>query len=64
MKCPSEIYIPSAKRYEGLPEIDYAFHDRISTITCCGRIWKKINVSKSLQDKTSVSKKQKTRFGW
>ena len=48
MKCPSEIYIPSAKRYEGLPEIDYPFHDRISTITCCGRICfngKKINVS-------------------
>lgn len=48
MKCPAEIYVPSTKKYAGLPELDYPFHDKIITITSCGRIClngKKINVS-------------------
>ena len=48
MKAPADIYIPSAKPYTGLPEIDYPFHDRDGLVTACGRICmhrKKINIS-------------------
>ena len=48
MQCPAEIYIPSTKKYDGLPEVDYPFHDRIITVTYCGRLCfkrKKINLS-------------------
>jgi putative transposase len=48
MKYPGEIYAPSVRVYQGLPEIDYPFHDKIITVTNCGRIClntKKINFS-------------------
>ena len=48
MKRPGELYRPSAKRYAGLPEVDYPFHDRDVLVTACGRIClhrKKINIS-------------------
>ena len=48
MKCPAEIYTPSARPYDGLPELAYPFHDKIIQVTCCGRIClhrKKINLS-------------------
>jgi transposase InsO family protein len=48
MKCPSEVYLPSARRYQGLPELAYPFHDRELMVTACGRIClhrKKINIS-------------------
>jgi len=48
MKAPADIYIPSAKPYDGLPEIEYPFHDRDGLVTACGRICmhrKKINIS-------------------
>jgi transposase InsO family protein len=48
MKVPGEIYRPSTKRYHGLPQIDYPFHDRDILVTTCGRICmhrKKINIS-------------------
>jgi len=48
MKCPNDLYWPSAKPYRGLPEIDYPFHDRDILVTSCGRICmhrKKINIS-------------------
>jgi len=51
MKTPAEIYTPSLRPYEGLPELDYPFHDRDVTVTACGRICmyrKKINISTSL----------------
>ncbi len=38
MKVPAEIHRPSPKRYEGLPEADYPFHDRDILVTPCGRI--------------------------
>jgi len=46
MKCPAEIYRPSPRIYQGLPDIDYPFHDRTIVVTHCGRIGlgkKKIN---------------------
>ncbi|GGB63395.1 hypothetical protein GCM10011316_39060 [Roseibium aquae] len=48
MKTPAEVYRPSTRQYQGLPELDYPFHDRDALVTACGRICmhrKKINVS-------------------
>ena len=48
MKTPAEVYTPSSRAYEGLPELEYPFHDRDVLVTACGRICmhrKKINVS-------------------
>lgn len=48
MKTPSDVYSPSSRAYEGLPEVEYPFHDRDILVTACGRICmhrKKINVS-------------------
>ena len=48
MKCPAEVYTPSSRPYQGLPDLDYPFHDRDVLVTACGRICiyrKKINVS-------------------
>jgi putative transposase len=46
MKYPAEFYQPSTRHYQGLPDIDYPFHDQIVVLTSCGRICldrKKIN---------------------
>ena len=51
MKCPNEIYAPSPRPYEGLPDVQYPFHDRDILVTACGRICmhrKKINISQVL----------------
>jgi transposase InsO family protein len=48
MKCPAEIYTPSPRPYQGLPELTYPFHDRDVLVTACGRLClhrKKINIS-------------------
>ncbi len=48
MKTPAEIYVPASRPYEGLPEVQYPFHDRDILVTACGRICmhrKKINIS-------------------
>ena len=48
MRTPAEFYVPSSRAYQGLPEVDYPFHDRDILVTACGRICmmrKKINVS-------------------
>ena len=45
---PAELYCPSARRYDGLPELTYPFHDRDILVTACGRIClhrNKINIS-------------------
>ena len=49
MKTPSTLYKASPRLYEGLPEVEYPFHDRTITVTSCGRICmdrRKINFSK------------------
>lgn len=51
MKMPAQLYSPSSQRYDGLPDLDYPFHDRDVTVTNCGRICmhrKKINISSVL----------------
>jgi transposase InsO family protein len=48
MRCPAELYTPSAKPNGGLPELDYPLHDRAYLVTACGRVCmnrKKINIS-------------------
>ena len=48
MRCPDELYQPSARPYRGLSDLHYPFHDRIITVTRCGRICfdgRKINLS-------------------
>lgn len=48
MKCPSELYRLSDRPYQGLPEIEYPFHDKTLIVTACGRICmenRKINFS-------------------
>jgi transposase InsO family protein len=51
MKCPAQLYIPSTRPYQGIPEPRYPFHDRTVNVTSCGRLClyrKKINLSTSL----------------
>jgi len=51
MKCPAEVYTPSLRPYQGIPEPHYPFHDRTVMVTICGRLClyrKKINLSTSL----------------
>lgn len=38
MKKPAELYTSSTRRYQGLPDVSYPFHDKTVTITNCGRI--------------------------
>jgi hypothetical protein len=37
MHYPGEIYQRSVRKYLGLNELDYPFHDRTVTVTMCGR---------------------------
>jgi integrase-like protein len=55
MKCSAEIYRPSTRAYEGLPDLSYPFHDRQILVTACGRICmhrKKVNISTVLAGQT------------
>jgi transposase InsO family protein len=48
MKCPADLYTPSSRVHNGLPEFTYPLHDRDILVTACGRIClhrKKINIS-------------------
>jgi transposase InsO family protein len=48
MRCPAELYTASPRSYDGLPELNYPWHDRDILVTACGRICmhrKKINIS-------------------
>jgi putative transposase len=48
MQCPAQFYTPSQRPYQGLPELDYRFHDKAVIVTTCGRIGfntRKINLS-------------------
>ncbi|WP_337269324.1 IS481 family transposase [Oryzifoliimicrobium ureilyticus] len=48
MRTPQDIYTASTRPYQGLPQVDYPFHDRDVLVTSCGRICmhrKKINIS-------------------
>jgi len=51
MKYPNEVYQPSPRPYQGLPDVTYPTHERNIMVTACGRICmhrKKINISTCL----------------
>ncbi len=51
MRYPAELYTPSQRQYQGLPEIEYPFADKTVTITKCGRLClnrNKINITSVL----------------
>jgi hypothetical protein len=33
MTCPAEVYQPSPRIYQGLPDIDYPLHDKVIVVT-------------------------------
>jgi transposase InsO family protein len=48
MQRPADVYTPSRRPYQGLPDIEYPLHDRDVLVTACGRLCmhrKKINIS-------------------
>ena len=48
MKVPADLYVRSDRRYRGLEELTYPFHDGTFTVTQCGRICfkaRKVNLS-------------------
>lgn len=55
MRFPAQLYRPSPRHYEGLPALDYPFHDKAVTVTTCGRIcfkMRKINLSQVFAGQT------------
>ena len=66
MKCPAQLYTASPRRYDGLPELTYPFHDRDILVTACGRLClhrKRINTQACWPVKSSASRKSTTAFG-
>ena len=66
MKYPGELYVPSARVYNGLPDLEYPLHDKTITVTNCGRIClhrKKLILARYLQGKKLASERQKIKFG-
>jgi hypothetical protein len=64
MKTPSQIYQPSNKPYNGLPEISHPFHDKEVMVTNCGRLCLQSTSQQHWLDKKLASKKSKTKPGW
>ena len=55
MQYPAERYTSSSRTYNGLPELDYPFHDKAATVTTCGRLCfnrQKINLSQVFAGQT------------
>ena len=55
MAVPADHYQLSPRQYQGLPDIDYPFHDKAVTVTTCGRICfnrRKINLSQVFAGQT------------
>ena len=65
MCFPAQLYRPSPRRYEGLPALDYPFHDKAVTVTTCGRICfknRKINLSQVFAGQTVGIKQTEERI--
>src|SRR5262245_52816870 len=66
MKRPAEVYIPSGRLYQGLPQLDDPFHDKAVIVTTCGRIGfntRKINLSQSSLATWSELNRSTSAFG-
>ncbi|MBU6461072.1 MAG: transposase [Proteobacteria bacterium] len=67
MKCPSEFYRLSDRQYQGLPEIEYPFHDKTLIVTACGRICmenRKINFSQVFAGQKIGIREGRIKSGW
>jgi putative transposase len=65
MQYPAQHYQPSPRQYQGLPDLDYPFHDRAVTVTTCGRICfnrQKINLSQVFAGQTVGVKQTEDRI--
>src|SRR5262245_28883116 len=63
MKCPAEVYSPSRRPYQGLPDLEYPFHDRDVLVTVSVSIVRKSISLSSSPDSASVSKRSRREFG-
>ena len=67
MKRPAELYAVSPRRYDGLPELTYPFHDRDILVTACGRLClhcKRINISSGLAgQRLGIKEDLNSRYG-
>jgi hypothetical protein len=55
MKCRAEVYTPSTRPYQGIPQPSYPFYGRTVIVTNCGSLClyrKKINLSTCLAGQT------------
>lgn len=55
MASPADLYRPSVRPYQGLPQLEYPLHDKAVTVTTCGRICfkcQKINLSQVFAGQT------------
>jgi putative transposase len=65
MQYPAQHYHPSPRQYQGLPDLDYPFHDKAVTVTTCGRICfnrQKINLSQVFAGQTVGVKQTEDRI--
>ena len=65
MQYPAQHYQPSPRQYQGLPGLDYPFHDKAVTVTTCGRICfnrQKINLSQVFAGQTVGVKQTEDRI--
>jgi len=65
MQVPARHYEPSPRQYQGLPDLDYPFHDKAVTVTTCGRICfnrQKINLSQVFAGQTVGIKQTEDRI--
>ena len=65
MKCPADVYHPSPRAYQGLPDLTYPFHDHtVSTSPVVGRIClhrKKINLRTVFCENSRLSASKRLR---
>lgn len=55
MKFPAECYTPSTKKYDGLPHLEYPFHDKEAIVASNGMLWlerQRIFLSKVFEGQT------------
>jgi putative transposase len=65
MQVPAQHYQPSPRQYQGLPDLDYPFHDKAVSVTTCGRICfnrQKINLSQVFAGQTVGIKQTEDRI--
>jgi hypothetical protein len=62
-RCPAELYAASTRRYDGLPELTYPFHDRDVIVTARGRLCLHRKRPPCWPVRGSASRRSTTAFG-